>query len=178
MDADAGQPIVTVANVAAKALKSAKGDVLRATEIMVKRVRGNRKLYIAVLDPLLREACYAAVRGQQRAQRGGAIYHMPQPTSAETKSRVSALAVGTRNIYLNWPLPGGKRLGCANKEEVGAASDFYTKQALNMGSTGYWLELIRQRLPENTAVEEVFSNDELAELKQLAKTEIEPVSET
>ena len=86
--------------------------------------------------------------------------------------------MGTRNIYLNRPLPGGKRLGCANKEEVGAASDFYTKQALNMGSTGYWLELIRQRLPENTAVEEVFSNDELAELKQLAKTEIEPVSET
>jgi hypothetical protein len=56
----------TPASVAELALRDAAGDVVKATDIMVTAVRANPLLYRALMDPLVKNACYVEIRKQCR----------------------------------------------------------------------------------------------------------------
>jgi hypothetical protein len=50
--------------IARASLAEAEGDVLRATDIMVERVMSDTRLYKILMDPLVKTACFDAIKTQ------------------------------------------------------------------------------------------------------------------
>lgn len=161
-----------VAEAARRAFDDANGDVREAARMLELAVRMDTPLRIALTDPLLSGACWNAVRGQVRETRR-AIWAAPKmPTAAqatalkEQSSRVVHLATGTLKMF---PLPGGKRLGQATREEIVAASEFYARQAGDMSHKARWLQLVGQSVPAGRTVAEALTDERLAELQSEAR---------
>ena len=75
MPTDDGSREPTPASVAERALREAAGDVVKATDIMVAAIRANPSLYRALMDPLIKNACYVEIRKECRRQ-----HQSPKPT--------------------------------------------------------------------------------------------------
>jgi hypothetical protein len=66
MPTDDGSSELSPESVAERALDEAGGNAAKATEIMVAAVRANPLLYRALMDPLVKNACYVAIRKECR----------------------------------------------------------------------------------------------------------------
>lgn len=103
----------TIAETARRAFHEAGGDIREATRIMEATVRADRRLRDDLTEPLIANACYAAVRMQcqrQRAKVWSPSARTLARTNAEGAERVRQLAADT---LLSFPLPGGKQLAKA-----------------------------------------------------------------
>lgn len=163
------QTRITIADVARKALEDAGGNVDKATEMFEAAVRQSRALRDQLTEPLIAEACRAAVRKEVREERR-TVWVVPtaKPAQVDVKAqadRVVQLAAGTLAMF---PLPGGKRLGEATREEISTAAEFYGRQAADMGAKARWLRLIAQSVPDGKKVGDVLSDARLRELQQEA----------
>jgi len=164
------QELDTIAIVAAEALTKAKGDVVKATDIMIRRVEKDLTLYRLLMDPLVKSACYDAVRQQCRSDRR-VIWLAKQPTPAAHQNGVVALAAGTRNTLLDFPLLGGLKLRDAMRGDVEKTAEFYGQQSTDMGVKAKWLTLIANSLPPKKRVGQVLTAERLEALKQRAEHE-------
>lgn len=165
-----------VAEAARRALDDAEGDVKAATAMLELAVAEPGPLRDALLEPLIAQACSAAI-GREIAWRRRGIWtgqksrHAGKSTPQEIQrqtSRVVSLAAGT---LLMFPLPGGKALGQATRTEIAAAAEFYGRQAADMGSKSRWLQLIAQSVPDGKTVSDVLSDKRLRELQREAQNE-------
>lgn len=168
-------PAELVDAAAKAALDDAKGDLSGAAKMMEQAVRASSSLRTAVTDPLIAQACYDAVRRQIKWARREAwtgTKHRGSQSTPEViqaqQSRVVHLAAGTLAMF---PLPGGKRLGEATREEIVAAADFYGRQASDMGAKARWLRLIGQSLPDGKRVSDVLTDKRLRELQAEAQSD-------
>lgn len=152
---------VSISDIAASALKRAKNDVQKATDIMQKEVMGHPGMYRALMDPLVRAACYDAIGKCIRADRRQ-VWTAPNYTASGNGSRVHELSRGN---LLMFSLPGGKRLGDANRDEVNAAAQFYNSQAVDMSQKANWLAKIAERVG-NKIVSKVFTDEQLRKLQE------------
>lgn len=159
-------PVLEAAKIA---LDGASGDVQKATKAFEKTIRGDRALRDALLEPLIASACYDAIRKVSITERrsvwkpgGEKIVKGKTHGSA----RVIQLAAGN---LLMFPLPGGKKLGDANRKEISAAASFYLGQSNDMGHKARWLQLIAQSVPANQKVSDVLTDKRLRELQREAK---------
>ena len=162
-----------VAEAARRALDDAKGDAREATRMLVEAVRQSRRLRDALLDPLISNACYDAVRMQihvdrRQAWRPPAEKLVPSRSGVTGSYRVVQLAAGT---LLMFPLPGGKKLGDATRSELAAAADFYANQSADMGHKSRWLRLVAQSVPEDKTVSDVMTDARLRELQEASRAE-------
>ncbi|WP_156453760.1 hypothetical protein [Methylobacterium sp. CCH5-D2] len=165
-----------VAQAARAALKTANGDVRTASVALEARVRRDRALRDALTDPLLATACYTAVAVQVRQARRSVwaapaasrqeAAAAPQRRAPEDARRVAQLAAGTLAMF---PLPGGKRLGEATREEIAAAASFYEAQSADMADKARWLRLIAQSVPHAKKVGDVLNERRLRELQTEAR---------
>jgi hypothetical protein len=164
-----------VAALAASSMDAAKGDVAKAAAAMEKAVRGDPVLREALTDPLIAGACMDAVRRIMREDRRTiwsgpsepiVIGKVPQADAAAQSARVAHLAAGN---LLAFPLPGGKRLADATREDVSKAAGFYDSQARDMGVKARWLSLIAQSVPAGKTVAEALTDKRLRELQQEAQ---------
>lgn len=165
---------VTVAEAARDAMNSAGGDVVKASRILEQRVRKDQKLRDELTEPLISKACYDAVRAHSIKERRQvwstpAVAHVrPEnqpvaPNSNLTQSgRVVALAKGT---MLMFPLPGGKPLGEAGRDDLVKAESFYASQSADMSAKARWLQLVMQSLPAGKKVGDVMTDKRLRELQ-------------
>lgn len=168
-----------VAEAAREALDAARGDVRRAAVLFEARVRADRSLRDALTDPLIATACYTAVTAQVRRRRQS-VWKAPavptrspapapaQPRTSDGAFRVAQLAAGT---LLMFPLPGGKRLGEATREEISEAACFYEAQSADMAHKARWLRLVAQSLPTSRRVGDVLTDARLRELQEAARGE-------
>lgn len=155
-----------VAEAAAEALRTAKGDVHKASTVLEKRVRKEPDLREALTEPLIASACFDAVRAVCRKQRRIVWSPPTSPASASAgQDRVVHLAAGTLMMF---PLPGGKRLGDATREDVAAAGQFYAAQSADMAHKARWLQLVAQSLPDKKKVRDVLSDERLRDLQMEA----------
>lgn len=161
---------LTISATARTALEKANGDVIAATELMVGWVKKDPTLYKPLMDPLVKDACYDVIRSACQRERR-AIWQMKQPSAEDQRNRVVALAGGTANTLLDFPLPGGLRLRDAKRDDVTAAAEFYGRQSKDMGAKAKWLQLIAQHVPAKKTVREVMSDARLAELREEATRE-------
>jgi hypothetical protein len=151
----------TIALVAREALDIAGGNALKATELMVERVESDGRLYRLLMDPLVRLACYNVVSQQIRSKRK-AVYKTKQPSKKKAKASVAALAAGN---LLDFPLPGGLRLGEATRNDVAAAQAFYASQASDMGHKARWLGMVLHALPKGKKVKDAITPAKLEAFK-------------
>jgi hypothetical protein len=165
-----GDPVTqedTVSIAAFRALEEAKGDIRLATEYLIKRVRTDRALKMAILEPLVEYACNNAISRQQRVNRER-VWTAPTPRPNTSHSeQIQALA---RSNLMLFPLPmlNGKLLRDATRGDVILAGDFYAKQAADMAHKGRWLALVGQSIPDGKTVADVLSEDRLRELQKEA----------
>lgn len=158
----------TVSTCARLALAEADGDVAEATKLLITRVRNDKELRRELLEPLIEYACHQAVARELRSGRSG-IWRPVSPERLAGMSdaeRVKALAAGN---LLMFPLPGGKRLGDASRDDISQASRFYEKQAGDMAHKARWLQLIAQSVPPGKTVRGTITEDRLRELQEEAK---------
>lgn len=154
-----------IPDLAIKCLAKAKNDVTKATVLMHEMVISDLALYRELMDPLVREACYDAIRRQVRTERG-IVWETRQPTSQESREVIRRLADGiTKATLYYWSLPNGQRLGNATKPEVMSAAVFYNKQAGDMTVKAKWLELIAKRIKDGRTVKQSISEKKLADLR-------------
>lgn len=162
-----------VAEAARRAYDDASGDVREAARMLEQAVRMKSPLREALTEPLLAGACWDAIRKQVQETRRNIWNpgHRPlkpvpaSPVSKEQASRVVHLATGTLKMF---PLPGGKRLGEATREEIAAAADFYARQAGDMAHKARWLQLVGQSIPAGKTAGECLTDERLAELQKEA----------
>lgn len=152
---------VTIKDIAEAALEKADGEAIAAAAIMEQKIRADPKKYHALMDPLVASACFTAVSQVIHANREK-VWTARNYKAGGNGHRVHALAAG--NLLL-FPLPGGKALGEATREEVSEAAVFYGKQAADMSLKSRWLARIAEKLAEDAIVAEVFTADALRALQ-------------
>lgn len=157
----------TIQEVAAASYKKAKGDILKATDIMEKTIMSDVELYRLLMDPLVRGACYDQVRLQARQTRGR-VWESPQPTAAESRAAVESAASGILKGLFAFPLHNGIMLGNAYKQDVVNSAGFYDAQAQDMGIKARWLAMIAEKQPEEKQVKDCFTLAKLAALRKAA----------
>jgi hypothetical protein len=159
----------TAYSEAVEAFDKAGGDRQKAISILVDRVRNDRRLRDMILEPLTEYACGIQI---DRVLRTGRELTWRAPSTAPKQSapnaarRVIALA---EDMLLSFPLPGGKKLVDATRDEVIAASDFYSKQAENMRHKSVWLRLVAQSVSGEKRVGECVTVERLRELQEEAR---------
>lgn len=158
------QQDVGLRSLARESLEAAGGDTDKATDALIARVTRSKSLFASLTERLVYNACHYAVRMENGLHRHR-VWNSDQTTAQEQKGRVVALARGTANTLMDFPLPGGTRLADAYKGDVEAASEFYLGQASDMKKKGNWLQLISQHMPKLKTVSEVMDNARLAELR-------------
>lgn len=156
--------IDSLTDAARIALATADGEVRRATDLLYERAMTDQAFLDHHFREAIRTACYAAVSGCVRQERR-AVFAMPQPTSPERRAQINALASGSIRSLMDFPLPGGKRLGDATRGEVSEAADAYGKQARDMAWKSRWLGHIAQSLPDGKRVADVLTDERLEELR-------------
>ena len=173
IEAKSGVELVNEA--ARRALDDANGDAREAARMLEQAARTASPLREALTDPLIAGACWDAVRGQVRKERA-AIWTTPNVASGPTAKpqalaaqadRVVQLATGTLRMF---PLPGGKRLGEATRQEIAEAAHFYERQAGDMAHKARWLQLVAQSVPDGRSAGEVLTDQRLAELQAEARS--------
>lgn len=156
----------TAGNKAAReAFTKAGGDIVEAQAELVKMVNSDADLYKEVLDPWLSRACYDIIRKICRDDRRR-IWNAPHLQVVDTSKGMSR---ASNTNLMDFPLPGGLRLGQATRDEVTKAASFYETQARNMTHKSTWLGLIGQGLKANDTVEKRYTEERLLELQQEAE---------
>ena len=157
-----------LAEAVKRALDDAKGDVREATRMLEEAVRQSRRLRDLLLEPLISNACYDAIRAQVRVDRrdvwkAPVVKLVPSNSGVTGSFRVAQLSAGT---LLMFPLPGGLRLGEATRSEVVEAAGFYASQASDMAHKSRWLMLVAQCVPEDKTVGDVLTDKRLRDLQE------------
>lgn len=154
---------------ARRAYEDAGEDIKAATDLFEQRVRDDAALRDALTDPLIRGACYSAVTMVIRLDRKrvwtAPVYSGANGETNNQAGRVEALA---QSNLMMFPLPGGKRLADATREEIAEASNYYLDRAKDARHKGAWLALIADRLPDGKAVRDAMTEKELQEMKDKA----------
>lgn len=141
-------------------LDNSGGDVVTATNALEALARGNPEVWMSITDSLLRDACYNQITALCRRERRK-IWSAPAP---DTKSQSNRVVNHAKSI-LDFPLPGGKRLRDATKEDLSAASSFYQKQAAKMSSISEWLSSVAKRVKKGATVGDCLSEKQLHRMK-------------
>ncbi len=165
-------PIDTARDHAARCLAASDGGTQEATDRLMRIVQEDDALFRLVMMPMLREACRSLVGLVSRAHRKAvwtgaesAVHHNPKPGKSIALSLVSATVRG----LMDFPLPGGKRLGDASKGEVEAAQWSYRTQADDMNIKARWLQMIASRLHPNDVVSKVLTEADLEAMRTKAR---------
>lgn len=164
---------VTLRSEAQAALQNAGGDVTAATEALTARVLKDPDFISIHMSDVVKTACYQAVASVMRSERR-VVWTTPQPTSVERRAQVNALAAGGQRTLMDFPLPGGKKLGEAFRPEVAEAATLYGSQARDMAWKSRWLELVAQSLPDGKPVRVALTPERLAELQQEVGNTVSP----
>ncbi len=150
-----------VSELAQQALSEANGDAAKATAILEEHAKRDVNLANELVMPLLRQACYDAIRAVCRSERRN-IWTAPNYTKGGNGQRVTQLA----SRLMDFPLPGGLPLAKATRQDLEHAVDFYGKQAQRMAQIREWLHKVAERVDGRKMVKSCLTEQQLAELRE------------
>lgn len=152
---------VSVYAVSKLMLEECGGDVVAATDKMERRVRAERDLFHELMAPLVRNACYDALRKAIQNERQ-AIWTAPNYTKGGNGDRLVSASL----TLLDFRLPHNLLpLREAGKQDVIAGADWYEKQAGDMNHKARWLRAIAERVG-NAKVAKKFTAEQLQALQE------------
>lgn len=150
---------ITARQLAQIAMDQAGNDVLKATEILEQQAAGDIEVWKTLTEGLLRTACYDACRRICISERQ-AIWFSPGYDAGGKGDRIKEHS----KSIMDWPLPGGKALRHANKQDLIDAAEFYKKQADQMASIAQWLNAIAAKV-KNRTVEKCLTEAQIRALR-------------
>lgn len=152
---------VSVYAVSKSILEECGGDVVSATDEMEKRVRAERDLFHELMAPLVRNACYDALRKAVQDERR-TIWTAPNYTKGGNGDRLVSASL----TLLDFRLPHNLLpLRDAGKDDLVAGADWYESQANNMQHKARWLRAVAAKVG-NKVVGQKFTAEKLAELQE------------
>jgi hypothetical protein len=135
-------------------------EVSVAIDRVMARLTASPELLRTIVRDAVLFAATEAAKLTVRSDRSRII----QMTTATGRNGVFALANGMTAALLDMPIAGGVRLRDARRDQVAAASEFYSRQAQDMSHKGRWFALIAQSVPEGRVVGDVLTDARAAEL--------------
>lgn len=156
-----------IAVLAADCIKRADGNAQQATTYLIAEVSKSNALFRELMSPLLKTAAAELIGSQIRQTRN--LTWDRKEAAERGKSLALALVHGTVRSLLDFPLPGGKRLGDATAEEIATAAEFYRKQAEDMADKAAWLRLIAARVPANMVARQALTDADLQSMQKDAR---------
>ena len=155
----------TINLAAKKAMDAAGGVVLKAATILESMIRNDSDLRDAILEPLIKTACYTAVSAINRTERRR-VWDTPKFAPGSKADRLDALAESNR--LMNFPLNSGITLAEATQTDILKTAESFKKQGKTLLLQAHWLELIATRLRGRQKVKSIFTESELRNLQKEA----------
>lgn len=149
----------TARELAQEAMDQCGGDVLVATELLEGMANNDADVWHALTADRLKTACYDACRGICRGERR-VIWNSPGYDAGGKGERIKQHSA----TLMDWPLPGGKKLRDANKDDLLEAAGFYSAQASKMQAVSMWLERVADKVKSKT-VGQTLTDDQLRSLR-------------
>ena len=166
----AGRPKSELTELVEEAVAETE-SLIEAANALLFKVKPRPDLYAELMAghefAAARAAVGVRVSRQRREIWSGPTVAYERPSAPD--ARVGALVRSNVTALLDWPIPGGKRLGDANAAELREGAALYIGNGTMMINRGRWLERIAAALPEGKTVSEKFSEAELAEMKEASK---------
>jgi hypothetical protein len=136
------------------------------------RLAEDRRLYDRLIDPLIDDACWAAIRYESREVRRlmpGGDRFIRNPDGG--REGLLLLAQENARSLLHFPLRGGKKLGDADKKAVLTEAEHYSKTSRTLGVRGRWLALVAEAMGNAPTVADELGDGELVRLLRQAEEE-------
>lgn len=154
---------MTIAALAAEIMERAD-DIQHATDLMEREVSRDRELFDELMQPLVRMACYDALRKVAQRERRH-VWTAPNYTPAGNGGRVMTAVLN----LLDFKLPHNLMpLRDANKDELVEGANWYAQRAGDMAHKSRWLTAIAAKVGSKT-VGEKFTADALAKIQEATK---------
>lgn len=151
-------------------LDSTGGNWDAAAAELVKRAKADPALRDAGLEYAARAAVREATRSLRASLTGSPT---PRPGPGATSSGAGLRSLARRNAQrlLDFPLPGGCRLGSAVYSEVAEAHAHYARNRRGNAIGEAWTAAIMRKLPKDDTkpVESVFSEESLRRARNRAE---------
>ena len=153
-------------NEAARDAMIGAEDYAAGAKRLLERAHRNPALLDALLQPHEWHAALAAVRNATTSKRKAVWTAPTRAEKAEGAERVFLLAESIGEMLLDFPLPGGRALRLATKEDVNEAADFYRTKAVDMGHKARWLARIARKVPKGQTVGDALDNAALEKMQK------------
>ena len=136
-------------------------DSQEAILLLLEKVRKDNYLYDELLGPYEHRAAQELVLLKTQDIRSK-IWDSKQ--NQQSNARVKHLAEVHSILLMDFPLPGGVRLGEATKGQVTEASEYYIRRGKNMLWKGKFLERVAKPMQNNESVKSRFDEKKLQKL--------------
>lgn len=180
------EPSVGMAKLAAVSLEGCGGDWDKAFAALRRLLTDDRELYERLIDPIIDDKCWDAIRHAAHRQRKDLQREMATPTPLlplrpqqelphlrppnPDKGVPGIEAMVARKLY-NYPLPGGKRLGDATPDDILKAGNYYRTLEATYRREARWFEMIHEAMQGGSCVEKVLPIAALERLRRRAEEE-------
>lgn len=167
------------------ALRAVDGDRQKAAQLFRQWVEEDKALFEQLLHPLLDQAIWNAIRQATRTARKDAwendcdltIAPLPSEMSrADSVAGLEAMAETTAHSLLDsFPLPSGKWLGDATRDEMLEAITFYHKQAHGNKVKAVFLEMVLKAMGNAARVRDRVDEQRVRALRDKASAAVPPI---
>lgn len=162
----------SINGLAVKALDDAGGDWEKGAAIFRKWVDDDPDLRAALLEPFLEKGIWRAIRRAAREQRKPGRKGNP----LDGNKGIEAMAETMAEVYFDYPLVGGVKLGDATISKLEFERDMHQTFATSNRIKAKRFQLIidvmvKKRANRDKTVRDLMSHDKLLELWEEAKNE-------
>lgn len=162
------RPYVIANKAGMECLEDAGGNLRTAEDSLSERLATDDALREAIIFIGVREAISKVVHEQRRQMSRTVQHSTPNDDNVEGLYRLANQ--GARE-FLDFPLPGGVRLGDADHEKIVAAQEVFRRNARGSYINQVWLGLIDKKLAKGKIVSDQFDQQALLKLKIQADNE-------
>ncbi len=145
--------------LAREALESVDGIVPDAVDALYQRLINDKTLLAVFLPAMVRAWCASMVGTATSLKRASSWKpQAPQHNAARLNAAI-------RTTLMSFPLPKGKRLGDASKDDLQDAIGHYSRISDDAAWKGRWLSKIATAIGNAHRVEDVMTEDQLQSLQ-------------
>lgn len=179
---------VGLSRLAFEALARANGDWDKAMLILRTMVIDDRMAYERLIEPLIEDGLWTAIRNaahkQRRSMRRQMVADPPvslpiraeqrtvtvRPVPNPDRGAAGLIAMVERTLH-DYPLPGGKRMGDATPTDILDTATYYRRAESTNRREARWFELIHEAMHGGSCVEKVLPVGMLERLRRQVEEE-------
>lgn len=151
-----------VRQLAKECYDATNGDWNKAAALMRRRIEKNEELFKELMQPLIDQACWAAIRSVCHHERAAFVSSISR-TGIDDASGLRAIVETEIKRWLDYPLSSGIKLGDADREKLETEAEMHARFASANARKAAFFEAIAKRIDGKT-VREALSETQLENL--------------